>query len=32
MKKKEKQKPKVDKVIVKCETKKQAAAEKFKIG
>lgn len=31
-KKKEKQRPKVDKVIAKCEVKKAAAADKFKIG
>lgn len=31
-KKKKKQQPKVDKVIQKCEVKKTAAADKFKIG
>ena len=28
----EKQRPKVDKVIEKCEAKKKDAAEKFKLG
>jgi hypothetical protein len=32
LKKREKQRPKVDKVIAKCEAKKSSAAEKFKIG
>lgn len=32
MAKKEKQRPKIDKIIEKCEAKKNDAAEKFKLG